>query len=125
MPLGAILQARMSSTRLPGKVLADIAGASKLARVVGRTRAAVPDLMVATSVEAEDQAIVDACAELGVGVFRGDRDDVLDRFYRAAQARRFDPIVRITCDCPLLDPEVVRRVIDAFSAAQVDYASNT
>ena len=122
----AIIQARMGSTRLPGKVLAEIGGASMLAQVVRRLRAArrVGEVVVATSTGLDDDAVVTEAVRLGVGVHRGSPGDVLARFRGAARASRADVIVRVTADCPLLDTGVVDRVIGAL-AGGVDYVSNT
>ncbi len=121
----AIIQARMSSTRLPGKVLLDLAGEPMLARVVARTKRAktIDRTIVATTVEPEDEPIVALCRARGWAVSRGSRDDVLDRYYQAAVADGADPIVRITSDCPLIDPEVIDRVVEHLTTG-VDYASN-
>ncbi len=121
----AIIQARMSSTRLPGKVLLDLAGEPMLARVVARTQRAktIDRTIVATTVEPEDEPIVALCYARGWAVSRGSRDDVLDRYYQAAVSDGADPIVRITSDCPLIDPEVIDRVVERLTAG-VDYASN-
>lgn len=126
MKVAAIVQARMGSTRLPGKVLKDLGGETVLARVVNRLRRAglITDLLVATTDLAEDDAIVKECRSLSVSVSRGDRDDVLDRYFRAAQLAKADVIVRITSDCPLIDPEVTDKTIAAFLEARPDYASN-
>jgi spore coat polysaccharide biosynthesis protein SpsF len=123
----AIIQARMGSTRLPGKVLTDIGGKTMLARVVRRTQQAslLNHVLVATTVKPADEAIVNECAQLNVPIFRGSEEDVLDRYYQAAQAHHADAIVRITSDCPLIDPRVLDRVVDAFLNAHPDYASNT
>jgi spore coat polysaccharide biosynthesis protein SpsF len=117
----------MGSTRLPGKVLKDLEGETVLARVVNRLRRAslVTDLLVATTDRAEDGAIVKECRSLSVAVSRGDHDDVLDRYFRAAQLAKADVIVRITSDCPLIDPEVTDKTIAAFLEARPDYASNS
>jgi spore coat polysaccharide biosynthesis protein SpsF len=121
----AIIQARMSSTRLPGKVLLDLAGEPMLGRVVARTQRAktIDRAIVATTVEPEDEPIVALCRARGWSVSRGSRDDVLDRYYQAAVADGADPIVRITSDCPLIDPEVIDRVVERLTAG-VDYSSN-
>ena len=132
MRIVAIIQARMGSTRLPQKVLAEIAGESMLARVcrrVGRSRT-VDQVVVATTVAPRDRAIVRLCEQLAVTCFRGSESDVLDRYHQAAIAHRADVIVRITADCPLIDPKVVDRVVDAFlrpmsRGHRPDYASNT
>jgi spore coat polysaccharide biosynthesis protein SpsF len=121
----AIIQARMSSTRLPGKVLLDLAGEPMLARVVERTRQAkrIDRVVVATTIEREDEPIVELCRSRGWSVSRGSRDDVLDRYYQAAVADRADPIVRITSDCPVIDPEIIGCVVSRLEGG-VDYASN-
>lgn len=121
----AIVQARMSSTRLPGKVLLDLAGEPMLARVVERARRSAPidEVVVATTTGAEDDAIVDLAVARGWPVHRGSRDDVLDRYVGAARAHGATTIVRITSDCPLLDPEVVTRVVRGLDQG-ADYCSN-
>lgn len=104
----AVVQARMSSTRLPGKVLADVGGDSVLALMLQRLGAsgAIARTVVATSDRPDDDAVADAAAQLGVGVHRGPLDDVLARF--AGAARGHDgPVIRLTADCPLIDPALV------------------
>jgi len=122
----AIVQARMGSTRLPGKVLKDIEGETVLTRVIGRLRRAtrIHELLVATTDSAADDAIVEECRKSSVAVCRGDQFDVLDRYYRSAQFARADIVVRITSDCPLLDPEITDKTIAAFLEERPDYASN-
>ncbi len=122
----AVIQARMGSTRLPGKVLEDIAGKTMLERVVERARR-IPDLqevVVAATDDPRDAPIVDVCARIHVPVFRGSVEDVLDRYHRTAEAHRADPVVRLTSDNPLLDPEVGARVLAAYRDQEPDYASN-
>lgn len=123
----AIIQARMGSTRLPGKVLADIEGKTMLARVVGQAQAAslVDRVAVATSIAEADDSIAEACAAIDAPCFRGSEEDVLDRYYGAARAMGADAIIRLTADCPLLDPRVIDRVVGAFQAGSFDYVSNT
>jgi len=123
----AIVQARMGSTRLPGKVLADIAGAPMLARVLSRVAAAqrVDAIVVATSNAAADDRIVELCAANRVAVYRGSESDVLDRYYQAAKEHRAAIVVRVTADCPLIDPQVIDGVIAAYLTDHCDYASNT
>jgi spore coat polysaccharide biosynthesis protein SpsF len=123
----AIIQARMGSTRLPGKVLMDLDGETVLARCVNRLRSArlINEWLVATTDRAPDDAIVAECRKNAVAVSRGDQDDVLDRYFRAAQLAKADVVVRITSDCPLIDPEITDKTIAAFLDAKPDYASNS
>lgn len=122
----AVIQARTGSTRLPGKVLKDLAGKTVLARVLERVQRAklINEVLVATTDLAADDAIVAECRRISVPVSRGDQDDVLDRYFRAAQLAKADVIVRITSDCPLIDPQVTDKTIAAFIEASPDYASN-
>jgi len=122
----AVIQARMGSTRLPGKVLKDLCGDTVLARTVSRARRAVllTDIVIATTTTLADDAIVLESQRLGCNVFRGSEQDVLDRYYCAAQESKADVVVRITSDCPLIDPEVSDRTIRAFLNGDADYASN-
>lgn len=126
MRIVAIIQARMGSTRLPGKVLKDVAGEPMLSRVVNRVRRAtrLNEVLVATSTEPGDNPVVQHCAAIQVPVFRGSELDVLDRYYRAAQSCAAETVVRITSDCPLIDPGIVDQVIAAFMESKADYASN-
>jgi spore coat polysaccharide biosynthesis protein SpsF len=123
-----IIQARVSSTRLPGKVLLDLAGRPMLERQIERLKQcrAADDMIVATTRHGDDRPIVSLAGRLGVRWFRGSSDDVLRRYVDAASQTQADVIVRITSDCPLIDPEVTDRVIRALCAepAQCDYASN-
>lgn len=122
----AVVQARMGSTRLPGKVLKDLGGESVLARVVQRLRQSslITEVVVATSDSAADIAVVREAERLNVRCFRGSESDVLDRFYQAAHAFHADVVVRITSDCPLIDAEVADKTIQAFMKELPDYASN-
>ena len=122
----AIIQARMGSTRLPGKVLLDLCGQTMLGRVVGRTRGAelVDEVVVATTRHDTDEPIIEECRGLDVACFLGDEEDVLDRYNRAAEAHGADVVVRITSDCPLIDPSETDRVVRAFLDSRPDYASN-
>jgi spore coat polysaccharide biosynthesis protein SpsF len=123
----AIIQARMGSSRLPGKVLRDIQGESMLARVLNRLRRTrcIDELLVATTDGAADDRLVQECGRCSVPVFRGNEEDVLDRYLRAAQWAKADAVVRITSDCPLIDPEVTDTTVRAFLSGKPDYASNT
>ena len=112
----AIIQARMSSSRLPGKVLLDIAGQPMLAHVIERTRLAqtVSQVVVATTDDPADNPLVEFCARLGCPVYRGSQFDVLDRYFQAARQFQAQVIVRITADCPLLDPALVDLTVRYF-----------
>ena len=128
MKVVAIIQARMGSTRLPGKVLMDLADEPMLVRVVNRVRRAVTlnEVVVAATTQPADEAIAGLCAERKWPCFRGSEDDVLDRYERAAEAYKADVIVRITSDCPLIEPVVIDRTVRSFLKRQpgVDYACN-
>lgn len=124
----AIIQARMGSSRLPGKVLADIGGQTMLFRVVERVRQArtIGKVVVATTDLPEDDQVARFCEEAAIPCFRGSAIDVLDRYYQAAKALHAENIVRITADCPLIDPVVVDRVVHAYlGQAECEYATNT
>ncbi|KKB79407.1 glutamate-1-semialdehyde aminotransferase [Devosia limi DSM 17137] len=122
----AIVQARMGSTRLPGKVMLDIAGVPMIELLLRRLQRArmVDGIIVATSTAAADDRLAEHVAALGVEVYRGSEQDVLDRYYRAAQQASADVVVRVTGDCPFLDPVLVDDVITLRQARSVDYASN-
>lgn len=123
----AIIQARMGSTRLPGKVLMDLVGEPMLARVINRVRRAqtIDDVVIATTNLAQDNVLEQVCRTHGWLCFRGSENDVLDRYYQAARQFGADIIVRITSDCPLIDPDVIDQVVRAYHVEpSVDYASN-
>ena len=122
-----IVQARMGSTRLPGKVLVNIAGHPMLWHVVNRVHRAklVDDVLVATSESTSDDPVVAFCEQAGIPCFRGSEDDVLDRYYQAAKWIGAKVVVRITADCPLLDPDVVDDVVRCYVDGGYDYVSNT
>jgi spore coat polysaccharide biosynthesis protein SpsF len=123
----AIVQARMGSTRLPGKVMINLCGRTVLQRVTERLRRAtlLDEILVATTTEAADDAIVRECRRLGIASFRGSERDVLDRYYRAALEYEATLIIRVTADCPLIDPALVDRAIQVFHEANADYLNNT
>jgi spore coat polysaccharide biosynthesis protein SpsF len=108
-----IVQARMSSTRLPGKVLMDVEGIPMLGRVVERARRteAADEVVVATSRDLSDEPIVGFCETAGIRCARGSHYDVLDRYYTTAQANKADIVVRITADCPLIDSHLIDKVV--------------
>lgn len=117
----------MGSSRLPGKVLRSFAGKSALAHCVERTRAAarIDEVIVATTTGAADDAIVAACAAAGWRCSRGAEDDVLDRYYQAATAAGATTVVRITSDCPLIDPAVIDALVARVAATGADYGSTS
>jgi len=125
-PVVAIIQARMGSSRLPGKSLAQIEKQPMLWHVVQRTKRAslVDRVVVATSTDPADDAIEAMCRENGIPCYRGSENDVLDRFYVAARGEKASQVVRITADCPLIDPELIDRVVRRFQRGDLDYASN-
>lgn len=122
----AIVQARMASSRLPGKVLRELGGEPMLAWVVERCRraSAVNSVLVATTTEPADDPVAALCVERGWPVFRGSQFDVLDRFYQAARWAKADVVVRVTADCPLIDPQVIDQLVREFLERGVDFAAN-
>ncbi|MBZ5722043.1 MAG: glycosyltransferase family protein [Acidobacteriia bacterium] len=126
MRVVAIIQARMGSTRLPGKVLKDLGGDTVLARVVSRVRRCrlVNEVVVATSRDPANDVILKECQRLETRVFRGSERDVLERYYQAACEVQADVVVRITSDCPLIDPQLTDDTIRVFIDQHCEYASN-
>lgn len=122
----AIIQARMSSTRLPGKVLLDLGGRPVLERMIERVKSAknVTEMVVATTTDPSDDAIVELCQKLGTPVFRGSLPDVLDRYYQCALEYKADYVVRLTGDCPLIDPELIDEVIYGLFDPPEDFSCN-
>ena len=127
MRINAVIQARTGSTRLPGKVLEDLGGRPVLEWVVraAQTATQIDTVIVATSTAAGDDTVADLAASLGVPVVRGSEDDVLSRFVDALDAHPADAVVRLTADCPLLDPTLIDAVAGAWAAAPTcfDYVS--
>lgn len=126
----AIIQARVSSTRLPGKVLKELppgSGITVLGQVIRRLRKCrkLNDIIVATTTEKEDDELVHIAQREGAKYFRGSKEDVLSRYYLAARENNSDIVVRITSDCPCIDPEVVDSVIEKHLATKADYTLNT
>lgn len=128
MKCAVIIQARMSSTRLPGKVLMDLLGQPMLARQLQRVRECreIDEIIVATTDQSVDDAVVELCTREGVRHFRGSEHDVVSRYVGAARMVQADIIVRMTADCPLIDPQVTDRVVNALTIGEsaCDYASN-
>lgn len=127
MRIVAVLQARTGSSRLPGKVMADLAGKPLLARVIERAQAVpgVQTVVVATTPAQRDRPILDLANTCGAKAYAGSEEDVLDRYYQAVRQFDGEVVVRLTADCPLLDPRVSARVLQRFLNGDVDYASNT
>ncbi|MFX3636811.1 MAG: cytidylyltransferase domain-containing protein [Candidatus Pristimantibacillus sp.] len=124
-----IIQARMGSTRLPGKVMLHLSGKPVLWHMVERLKHSklIDKIIIATSVEKENDSIRAFCQEHVIPCYSGSENDVLDRYYRAAKSNPVLPsdiIIRITADCPLIDPEVIDRTIAALQIDNADYASN-
>jgi len=129
MNVVAIIQARMGSTRLPGKVLLKVLNKPLLAYQVERVKRSklINEIVIATTTEELDQEIVDFCELMSLSYYRGSEDDVLSRYYEAASIYKADIVVRITSDCPLIDPNIIDLVINEFitNMKKIDYASNT
>ncbi|MCJ7841377.1 glycosyltransferase family protein [Lederbergia sp. NSJ-179] len=125
----AIIQARMGSTRLPGKVLKEVLNKPLLEYQLERVAKAkkLDGVVIATTTNAQDSAIVKLCGKMGVPVFRGSEKDVLARYFAAASHFQADVIIRLTSDCPVIDPEIIDKVIHAYLVHQnqYDYVSNT
>lgn len=126
MTTGVIVQARIASTRLPGKVLMPLAGRSVLAWVLERCRAisGIDGVCCAVPEGVGDDDVAFEARRCGVPVYRGAQHDVLYRYYRAASTFGFDAVMRVTSDCPLIDPWLCGQVLGIFAQANVDYASN-
>jgi spore coat polysaccharide biosynthesis protein SpsF (cytidylyltransferase family) len=124
--LTVIIQARMTSSRLPGKVMADIGGKPLLQQMLGRVRRAktLDKIVVATTTNPTDDPVAELCQRMGVELHRGSELDVLDRFHDAANAAGATVVVRLTADCPMIDPELVDEVVRRFRQGDCDYATN-
>ena len=123
----AILQARTSSTRLPGKVFKHILGRPMLSLQIERIQRSkkIDKLIVATSNDRSDSDIEDLCINIQIPCFRGSLDDVLDRFYQTATQYKPEHVVRLTGDCPLIDPEIIDKVINFYFEGDFNYATNS
>lgn len=128
MTIAIIVQARMTSTRLPGKVLKPVLGKPLLAYQIERLKRveAADRIVIATTRNGADDPIVELCQVLAVDYFRGSEQDVLSRYYGAAQAAQADVVVRVTSDCPLIDPAIIDQVIQVYVTQRdrYDYVSN-
>ena len=126
--IGCIIQARMGSSRLPGKVLMKSDnGKPLLYYVINQLQycTKVKNLVIATTTNQEDDEIEKFANINSVSIFRGNEKDVLDRYYQCAKKYSFSTIVRITADCPLIDPSIVDKVIEKFFSGNYDFATNT
>lgn len=122
-----IIQARTGSSRLPNKVLKELCGKPMLQHIVERTRYSkrVSHILVATTIREEDKEIEKLCGEIGIDCFRGSENDVLDRYYQAARSYNTINVIRITADCPFIDPEIIDQIIQVHEDGGYDYTSNT
>ncbi|MBI3290816.1 glycosyltransferase family protein [Candidatus Falkowbacteria bacterium] len=122
-----VIQARMGSTRLPGKILKEISGMPSLEYQVNRIKQAkkVDKIVIATTTDKSDDPVEKLCKKINIDCFRGSTDDVLDRYYQCVQKYpEYENIIRLTGDCPLTDPKVIDQVIDLFESGDYDYANN-
>lgn len=117
----------MGSTRLPGKSMKEVEGKPLLWHVIQRLKRSkrIEKIVVATTIKKDDNVIAELAKKEGVGYFQGSENDVLDRYYQAAKKYEADVIVRVTADCPLLDPQTTDRVIEKFLEGGFDYVTNT
>src|SRR5688572_24772258 len=122
----AIIQGRMSSSRLPGKILADIAGQPILQRVFMRTSraASVTETIFATTTDSTDDPVAEYCEFSGIPFTRGSQFDVLDRYYQTAKQAKADVVVRITADCPVIDPALIDDVVNTLLNDEYDFVCN-
>lgn len=126
MKIIAIVQARMGSTRLPGKVMKEACGIPLIGHLLNRLSLSthIQDIIIATSIDSRDKELISYVTQLGYKSFAGDENDVLDRYYQAAKKFHADIIVRITGDCPLIDYKIVDKTIEHFLEHRFDYVSN-
>jgi len=126
MKIGAIIQARMGSTRLPEKVMKNLEGKIVLEHVIERVKQSklIDEIIIATTTHERDTVIESEALRCGVKAFRGSEDDVLSRYYYAAQENKLDVVVRITSDCPLIDPEVLDEIIEYYIKNNYNIVSN-
>jgi len=124
--MDVIIQARMGSSRLPGKVLKKIDGITILECVINQLKFCkkLDRIIIATTSNLEDDKIVDLLQEKNVGIFRGSETDVLDRYYQCAKKFQSKDIVRITSDNPLIDPEIVDKIISIYKNTKYEYVNN-
>lgn len=123
----AIVQARLDSSRLQEKVLVTILDKSMLERIIERINAArkISKIIIATSINKENDELMEIGKKIGVQVYRGSEEDVIDRIYKAAKQEKADAIVRITADDPLVDPELIDSMVDECEKKQLDFLGNS
>jgi len=121
----ALIQARLGSTRLPKKVFIEVLGKPLLLHLIERIRHSkyIDEVIILTTTNKKDDELATFCLKHGIKFFRGNEEDVLDRYYQAAKLFKIDPVVRITSDCPLIDPKVTDKVIEKFFAGNYDFVS--
>lgn len=124
-----IIQARMTSTRLPGKILKEVLNKPLLEYQIERLRRVnfADNILIATTINDTDQPIVDFCSQHNIEIFRGSENNVLSRYYQSAKKINADAVIRITSDCPLIDPQIVDNITQFYleNSAKYDYVSNT
>ena len=122
----AIVQGRMDSSRLPGKILADVAGQPMLSRVYIRTSRAVTvtEVVFATTTDSSDDPVAEYCDFAGIPFMRGSQYDVLDRYYQAAREFNANVVVRITADCPVIDPDLIDDAVNTLLGSEYDFVAN-
>ena len=127
LELLTIIQARMGSSRLPGKVMRKYKGKTYLEILLNRLKRSkrLKKIIVATSLNSEDTKIVNLCKKLNISCLRGSNNDVIDRFYQISKKFNSKNIVRITADCPLIDPKIVDQIVKEYFLRNVSYATNT
>ncbi len=126
--IGCIIQARVSSTRFPKKILQNLDKENKvLEYVISQVKNSkkVDQIIIATTSLKDDDVVVDISEKNGCEVFRGSEDDVLDRYFQCARKFELDVIVRVTSDCPLIDPQVIDQIIGEYESGSFDYVTNT
>lgn len=126
MKIGAIIQARMGSTRLPEKVMKNLQGKTVLEHVIERVKQSklIDEIIIATTTHERDEVIESEALRCGVDAFRGSEDDVLARYYYAAKENNLDVVVRITSDCPLIDPKIIDDIVQFYKNNNYDIVTN-
>ena len=126
MKIAAIIQARMGSTRLSGKIMKDIKGRTVLSHVIERVNQSniIDEIIIATTVEERDKVIENEAIKCGAKVYRGSEEDVLSRYYEAAKENSIDIIVRITSDCPVIDANIIDDIVNFYLDGKYDVVTN-